>query len=127
MAFNFQKLNKTSRFDFHPDYDTSNPDSYKSLKDLYEEGGELAIHTVRAIYINTKTQYRNNITKKKEAPVFLLDDFAVNIPSFQIEEALEILSDDEAIEAVNAGECEFHIETYNSKYSDEPCYKVVFE
>lgn len=127
MSFNFAKLNKSSRFDFRPDYDTSDASAYRKLSEMYEEDGEGAIYTVRAIYINSKTQFRNNVTKKKEAPVFLLDDYAVNIPSFQIEEALEILADEDAIEAVNNGECEFHIEPYTTKYSDEQCYKVVFE
>lgn len=127
MAFSFKKYNKTSMFDFTPSYDLTDNSSYKSLKQLYDEDGEDMIYNVKAVYINTKTNFRNNATGKKEAPVFLLEDCAVNVPPHQIMEIREILEDEEAIEAINQGLCDFHIETYKTRKTDEICYKVVFD
>lgn len=125
MAFSFTSLNNIKSWDFDPPYDTSNPDSYVKLQDLYESNpGE--IHIVRGCFINPKTQYVSKVTHRKEAGVIMLDDVLVNVPDHQIGAILRILEDAEACAAINAGYCGFTVRKYWQPSYNKDCYSIDF-
>ena len=63
------KYNKGNGFNFRV------PESfgYKTLDELYKKNGENHVYTVKALYINKKSQYG-------DAPVIATDECLVNAP-----------------------------------------------
>lgn len=115
MGFSFaEKYNKGSKFDI----DTTGFE-YKKLKELYQENGEEKIYGVYAIFINTNDNFG-------EAPVFATSEEYVNIPRHMLETCREIINDNEAVKAINAGNIGFKVtEYFNDKYN-KTCYGVEF-
>ena len=126
MAYNYSQFNTVRAFDFEAPYDLSDASVYKKLEELYTEDGEGAVYKVRAIYINKKTKFKNK-EGEREAPVILLDDCAVNVPSHQTGMMKAILADPEACEGINDGECFFTIRKYHQRAYDKDCYAIQFE
>lgn len=113
----FGKFNKQRLFDV----DTSDFE-YKSLGELLEEcGGEVDhIFKLTGVYIGNKSQF------DPEVPIIATEDCYVNVPVHQLDEVKEILSDPQAIRAINNGEAGFKITTYFQKRFKKDCYKVVW-
>lgn len=92
---------------------------YCNLANLYKEGGKEEVHTIQAVYINRKGNFG-------DSPTFAIaSKKLVNIPSFYMEQANEILSDDELINAINEGKVGFTIYPYENKQKKE-CYGINF-
>lgn len=113
MAFSASKFNKTRLFNVNTE-----GMEYKSLEDMFEEYGDV-VHTLRAVFIGTKGLYGDQ-------PIFVTGSEMVNIPPHQLETAVNIREDKEAVEAINNGKVGFTVTKYlNNKYS-KVCYDVVF-
>lgn len=108
------KYNRASKFT----YDT-NGFGYMSLADLFNANGANKIYPLTAVYINTRSQFGN-------APVFATTDCYVNVPKHMLDAANDILSDDEAIKAINDRQVGFKIHTYIQKRFNRVCYGVNF-
>lgn len=108
------KFNRSNRFEVETE-----GFEYKSLKDLVTEaGGEVEIHPVNAIYINTKGKYG-------DAPTIATNDCFVNLPSHMTTTCKEILSDDEAVQEIKDGKVGFSIYTFESHGKD--CFNIRWE
>ena len=136
MAFSFsKKFNKEKVFKINTD-----GFEYVSLEDLYRETEQRVILTndeivdyvdtedvadqvqstvfqVRGIYINTKGLY-------DDAPVLALDSAYVNLPAHLTPICKEILSDPQAVAAINAGRVGFTIYTYEKPAYKKTCYSI---
>lgn len=131
MAFSIsKKYNKEKLFKINTD-----GFEYISLEDLYKEREsnvlvedfedpeevkeivEETIYQVRGIYINTKGLY-------DDAPVVALDSAYVNLPAHMTQICREILSDPQAIAAINAGRVGFTIYAYEKPQYHKTCYSV---
>lgn len=108
------KYNNARKFDFN-----TTGFSYTSLVDLYNQNGKDYVYPLRAIYINTKGKYA-------DAPVFATDDVLVNIPSHMTETAKEIMADDDAVSAINAGKAGFKIYSYHDNKHNKNCFSIDF-
>lgn len=98
------KYNNQAKFNFRV------PDDFKyfNLADLYKVGGEKALFPVKAMYINTKSQYG-------DAPVIATDECLVNVPVHMLETIREMLNDQEAIDAINEDKLGFTVYPYSAK------------
>lgn len=131
MAFSIsKKYNKEKLFNINTD-----GFEYVSLEDLYNERAnnvvsedfedfdevyeivEETVFQVRGIYINTKGLY-------DDAPVVALDSAYVNLPSHLTPICKEILSDPQAIAAINAGRVGFTIYKYEKPQYHKTCYSI---
>lgn len=131
MAFSIsKKYNKEKLFKINTD-----GFEYISLEDLYKEREsnvlvedfedpeevkeivEETIYQVRGIYINTKGLY-------DDAPVVALDSAYVNLPAHMTQICREILSDPQAIAAINAGRVGFTIYAYEKPQYHKTCYSI---
>lgn len=136
MAFSFsKKFNKEKLFKINTD-----GFEYVSLEDLYRETEQRVIlandeivdyvdtkdvadqvqstvFQVRGIYINTKGLY-------DDAPVLALDSAYVNLPAHLTPICKEILSDPQAVAAINAGRVGFTIYTYEKPTYKKTCYSI---
>ena len=92
---------------------------YKGLEELYNENGADQEYEVRGIYINHKSQFG-------DAPVAISDGFFVNLPAHLLDDAKDMLKDQDAIDAMNAGTFGFKIETYEKEIGKKmkTCYGV---
>ena len=110
----FSKFNKGRKFDF----DTTGFE-YRSLSELYKENGAKMIYHLTAMYVNSKSNFG-------DAPVFATTDCFVNIPSHMVDVVYDILSDEDAIKAINEGKVGFEIYPYTQKKFNKECFGVRF-
>lgn len=97
---NFEKLNKgQSPFKFQLPKDSS----YKKLKDL-EVGTQ---YQIMGLFVN-----KSKDDEYDDHPVAVGRHFYIDLPSYANDAVQEILSDDEAIEAINAGQCGIEVTSY---------------
>ena len=108
------KFNKTRKFNF----DTTGF-GFASMSDLFNQNGKDYVYPIRALFINTKGNYADN-------PVIATDDSLVDFPSHMTETCREILADEGAVSAINAGKVGFRIYTYLQKKFNRLCYGVEF-
>ena len=66
------------------------------------------VQTVRLVYINTKGNYG-------EEPVAVTDKAIVNLPKHLVDTVKAMIDDDEAVEAINAGQVGFKPYEYDGK------------
>jgi len=109
-----KKFNKQRLFDVD-----TNGFEYFKLSDLYQKNGAECQYMVRAIYINTKSAFGN-------APIIATDSFFVNLPTYMLSTAREILDDDESVEQIKAGKVAFVIREYMQKKFNRVCYGINF-
>lgn len=109
------KYNHGVRFDYAIPQDAR----FISLGKLFEAEGNGVVYPVRGVYINHKSKYG-------DAPVVICDDMLVNLPKHLTETVKQMLTDDEFIEAVNAGKVGFKIYTYTTQNNDSALYSVTW-
>lgn len=115
MAFSFEKsYNRGGKFSID-----TNGFGYMSLADLFAQNGADRVYPLAAIYINTKSQFGN-------APVFATNEYFVNVPKHMLDTAQAILSDSDAIDAINSHMVGFKIHQYIQKRFNRVCYGVNF-
>lgn len=90
---------------------------YISLCDMYNNNGEDHIYIVRMLYINKKSRYGDE-------GVVVIDDGIVNLPNHLAETIKEIMSDEEAVDAINEGKLGFQIYTYIPRNREETCFSI---
>lgn len=101
--FSFSNFNKERLFTF----DTSEITGvYTNLEKLFKEFGEDKIYQVKGLYISKFSQF------DPEAPILAMDTTYVNLPQHQLAEVKNIMNDDAAVRAINAGYCGFMIRPY---------------
>ena len=114
MGFNFAKtFNKKPLF-------TVNTDDYKyiSMETAYEQYGEDYEYCALGFYINLYSEYND------EEPVVATDKEYINLPYHLLKDIKSIISNPQAVKAVNAGECSFKIRKYYKKRYKKECYTV---
>lgn len=106
------KYNHNGSYKYHAPKEAS----YINLRDMFKRDGKEAIHTVKALYINTKSKFGDapvavTITGEgKEQQVDL-----VNLPSFMLQTVKDMIQDDDLTEAIDNGEFGFTIYEYEGK------------
>lgn len=75
------------------EFDKDKQREFISLKDLYKANGETS-YTIEAIFINKKSKFG-------DAPVFYIDNYMVNIPQHQLDDATDMIQDEEMVNAIN--------------------------
>ena len=107
------KYNKVNVFDFKiPDDFT-----YKSLVELFTEGGAEKVHVVKALYINKKSRYG-------ESPIVVTNECLANLPAHLTETVKEMMHDEEFVKAVNDGKVGMKIYSYETPSRTGLCYSV---
>jgi len=126
MAFSAKSLNKFNQWSFIPDYSFDNPDNYHKPAELYAENGPDCVYVIRGAFIGTRSKFVNKISKKRESPVLILDEFLVNAPENQIEEIRELIENPEAHDAVDGELVGFTIRQYHNSTYNKDCYAIDF-
>ena len=106
------KYNHNGSYKYHAPKETE----YINLRDMFKRDGKEATHTVKALYINTKSKYGDapvavTITENKDKQQIDL----VNLPSFMLSTVKDMIQDDELTEAIDNGEFGFTIYEYEGK------------
>lgn len=112
----FASLNHTpAKFDFELDENAP----YKKLEDIYVDSDNEAdnTYTVRGAFISTKGKFGDH-------PVLVTDTFFIDLPKHLTADVRQILSDNEAIAAINGGKCAVTVYTYQSKKYGKKCYSI---
>ena len=106
--FNFSKYNRAGQ-------------EYRTLEGLYEEKPDL-IHTIRSIYINTKSKFG-------DAPVIVSDGYNINLPKHMAATVQEMIGDPEAMALIRAGKVGIKIYTYTNEeeFPGQTFYGATFE
>jgi len=106
--FNFSKYNRAGQ-------------EYRTLEGLFEENPDL-IHTVRSIYINTKSKFG-------DAPVVVSDGYNINLPKHMAATVVEMLQDPEAMTLIRAGKVGIKIYPYENEeeFPGQTFYGCTFE
>ena len=106
--------NKGSKFNV----DTTDYE-YFTLEGLYESNGADEVYVLQGIYINHKSQFG-------DAPVAICEGFFANLPSYMLDECLDLLKCDEDIDDIKAGLVGFKIEPYEKEVGKKPktCYGI---
>lgn len=114
--FNASKYNKGNKFDFRT------PESFQftTLETLYKVNGADKVYTIKALYINRKSQYGDH-------PVIVTDAELVDCPKHLLDTVENMINDDEAVEAINSGKVGFSVYTYKDKKHNKTCYSVNWE
>lgn len=90
---------------------------YVKLETLFNENGAEKVYTLQAIYINTRSKFG-------DAPVAVIENAIVNLPSHMLKQAKDILADNEAIDAIKSGLAGFTVYSYPSH--GKTCYSIKF-
>ena len=91
--------------------------NYLSLEDLYNMS-ENKIYPVKALYINKKSMYG-------DAPCIVInEDTTVNLPKHLLDTVIDMINDEECVNAINNYEVKFKIYSYNDKAFNRTCYSV---
>lgn len=106
--FNFSKYNRAGQ-------------EYFTLEGLFEQNPDL-IHTIRSIYINTKSKFG-------DAPVVVSDGYNINLPKHMCATVQEMLGDPEAMALIRAGKVGIKVYTYTNEdeFPGETFYGATFE
>lgn len=111
-----------SRFSFSKRYNkekvfTINTSTFEyfSLEEMYQD--EETVYPVRGVYINNKSLY-------DPAPVLATDRYYVNLPAHMVDECRDIISDRQAISAINRGLVGFTIYNYHQERFNKDCYSI---
>jgi len=99
-----KKYNHVSPFIFHAEKDFK----YYSLKELYKANGPDQVYTFLALFINNKSKFG------KQA-LAVTPKYYVNLPSHTVEDVQDMITDQEAIDQINAGRAGFKIRTYTDR------------
>lgn len=108
------KFNKSgNKFTFRQGEDVT----YVNLEDLLNmNGGE--IYPVKALYINKKSMYG-------DAPCVVINkDTTVNLPKHLLDTVIDMINDEECVNAINNNEVKFKIYSYKDKAFNRTCYSV---
>lgn len=92
---------------------------YFNLQQLYEMNGEDEQYNLRGVFINSN-KTPQELKDYGPSVVGILPDRFINLPSHMLEEVKEIMSDEEDIEDIKAGNVFFTIRTYESH--GKTCY-----
>ena len=109
----FSKFNKQRLFTV----DTSSFD-YLSIEQAAKKYGTDVPIRLRGVYIGDKSKFVD------EDPRIATDEEYINLPQHQLKEVKEILSDANAIRAINNGEAGFVIREYFQKRFQLTCYSA---
>ena len=113
MTSNFaSKYNHKGSYKYHAPKEAD----YINLRDMFKRDGKEATHTVKALYINTKSKFGDapvavTITENKDKQQVDL----VNLPSFMLSTVKDMIQDDDLTEAIDNGEFGFTIYEYEGK------------
>lgn len=106
--------NKGSRFDID-----IKGFSFVSLETLYKDNKD-AVYTMNGVYINRKSEYGDH-----PVAIVVEGEHLVDFPSYMTAEINEMLRNDADVDAINAGEAKFKVETYKAKnHKNKLCYGV---
>ena len=87
---------------------------YKDLKE-YKEGDIIVIH---GLFINKKGNFGDH-------PVAIMDDALLDLPAHLNDAALDILGDNEVVEAIKAGKVGVKVRSYDAdKFGKKDCRSV---
>ena len=91
--------------------------TYVNLEDLLNMyGGD--IYPVKALYINKKSKFG-------DVPcVVINEDITVNLPKHLLDTIIDMINDEECVNAINNNEVKFKIYSYNDKTFNKTCYSV---
>lgn len=92
-------------------YDSEVEREFINFRDLYVKSGDDTVHDLQAIFINTKSKYGN-------APVFISNEYQVNVPQHMLGTAEEMMNDSDIVELINAGRVGFQLYAYKGKNGD---------
>lgn len=92
---------------------------YFNLQQLFEMNGEDEQYNLRGVFINSN-KTPQELKDYGPSVVGILPDRFINLPSHMLEEVKEIMSDEEDIEDIKAGNVFFTIRTYESH--GKTCY-----
>lgn len=141
MAFSFGSFNKARLFDVdntnfltHTTYnqngDVNEKNMYWTCKEMYELNGPDHVYVIHGVYINDlkKKEFRRDGEKSRaitdESAAVAIDDRYVTIPSFQIPEIKDMLSNDAAIDMIRSGKAGFYIQEYENSFGIN--YKAIW-
>ena len=91
--------------------------TYVNLEDLLNMyGGD--IYPVKALYINKKSKFGDSPS------VVINEDITVNLPKHLLDTIIDMINDEECVNAINNNEVKFKIYSYNDKTFNKTCYSV---
>ena len=92
---------------------------YYKLEELYKANGGDEVYPVKALFVNTKGRFG-------DSAVIVTDRCFVNLPVHMLGTVNDILTDEEAIQEIKAGNVGFMVYEYFMKKYNRKCYSVRF-
>ena len=124
---NFAKFNKT-RFDYDAvtmEWDKKDKSLWKKVADIFDENDPDKVWTIRSIFTIKKDENHPDMINDEEA-IVTCDNYFVNVPHHQLEDAKKMLEDREACEYINDGGAGFRLRPYETSKRKETCYSMVW-
>ena len=91
--------------------------TYMSLEELFNMR-ECKIYPVKALYINKKSMYG-------DSPSVVIDEnTTVNLPKHLLDTVIEMINDEECVNAINNGEVKFVVYRYYEPNYKRNCYSI---
>ena len=108
------KFNKVgNRFTFNQGENVT----YMSLEDLFNMS-ENKIYPVKALYINKKSKFG-------DSPVIVInEDTSVNLPKHLLNTVIDMINDEECVNAINNDEVKFVVYRYYEPNYKRNCYSI---
>lgn len=92
---------------------------YIKLSTLFEENGADKVYPIYKLFINRKGSFGDH-------PVVATETFNIDLPEHLTDTVNQMINDDEAVDAINAGKVGIKIYSYESKNFKRTCYSVNF-
>lgn len=100
-------------------YELDDTYTFISLEELFSIAPNYAAFRIMGFYISRAGKFG-------DAPVAVIKNYLVNLPTHLLEQVKEIMATEEITDLINAGKCAFSIYEYYSKKFDVQCYSVIF-
>lgn len=117
MSYNFKQHNKVFEHKFK--YDESKHREYTTLSKLYNADSVGTVYKIDGGWINRRDKFGDR-------PEVVVGDFIIDMPRSLVPTFESLFTDEDAIEAINAGECKFRIRHWYSNQYFKDIYGIEF-
>lgn len=105
--------NEVVKFDFEP----SKNFEFKTLEELFQNGGVETVHLVKGMFINTKSRFG-------DSPILVGEESFINLPSHLLDIVREIRQDEKLVQDINDNKVGFTIYSYVQEKYNRTCYSI---
>ena len=105
--------NEVVKYEFEPSKDFE----FKTLEELFKDGADKKVHTVKGMVINTKSKFG-------DSPIVVGEESFINLPNHLLDVVKEIRQDKEITDKINNNKIGFTIYSYVQEKFNRTCYSI---